>query len=76
MSSTKRIVYRDPNDGRAIIIDPLNTETGRTIEEIAIKDVPTGCKYKIIDVGDVSTDRSFRNAWTVEESDLTDGEGG
>tara|TARA_R100000781_G_scaffold7381_1_gene7145 strand:- start:102 stop:332 length:231 start_codon:yes stop_codon:yes gene_type:complete len=76
MSSTKRIVYRDPDNGRAIILDPLDTETGRTIEEIAIKDVPTGCKFKIIDIGDVLTDRSFRNAWTVEESDLTDGAGG
>ena len=37
--------------------------------------MPTGYKYKIVDVTDVSADRSFRNAWTVDEADLTDGLG-
>jgi len=37
--------------------------------------VPTGVKYKIIPVSDVPTDRSFRDAWTVSESNLTDGVG-
>ena len=46
-----------------------------TVEEIASKDVPTGKKYKIINKSDVSSDRSFRSAWTVLESDLTDGVG-
>ena len=43
--------------------------------EIAAKDVPTGYKYKKVDDSDVPTDRSFRNAWIVDESDLTDGVG-
>jgi len=56
---------------------PINSATGEkfTIEEIAKKDVPTGLKYKIIDDADLPTDESFRDAWTVDESDLTDGVG-
>ena len=68
-----RIVYKD-DSGRAIILSPAANES-RTLEEIAKKDVPTGKKYKIVPVSDVSTDRSFRNAWTVDEADLTDGVG-
>ena len=70
---TKRILYKQDNGIVAIIIPAKNTT--RTIEEIAAKDVPTGYKYKIVDVGDVPSDRSFRSAWTVSEDDLTDGVG-
>jgi len=42
---------------------------------VAKKDVPTGKKYKIISDSDVPTDRSFRDAWTVNEANLTDGVG-
>ena len=34
-----------------------------------------GYKYKIINKDEVPTDRSFRDAWTVADSDLTDGVG-
>ena len=75
-----KIIYRQDNGVVAIItpaLHELNSDTGKnyTIDEIALKDVPTGYKYKIIDDSDVSSDRSFRNAWTVDESDLTDGVG-
>ena len=68
-----RIIYRD-DTGKAHILIPAAKES-RTVEEIAKKDVPTGKKYKIVPVSDISSDRSFRNAWTVDESDLTDGVG-
>ena len=75
-----KIIYRQDNGVVAIItpaLNELNSDTGKnyTIDEIALKDVPTGYKYKIIDDSDVSSDRSFRDAWTVDESDLTDGVG-
>ena len=75
-----KIVYKQ-DDGVIAIVMPnlkeINPATGVvfTIDEIAKKDVPTGKKYKIIDDSDVPTDRSFRNAWTVDESNLTDGVG-
>jgi hypothetical protein len=55
----KRIIY-PTDDGVAIIIP---ADCGLTIEEIAAKDVPQGKPYKIVDVADIPTDRTFRNAW-------------
>jgi hypothetical protein len=56
-----RIIYPTEDGGVAIIVPA--PECGLTIEEIAAKDVPTGTPYKIIDVADIPTDRTFRNAW-------------
>ena len=60
---TKRIIY-PTDDGVAIIIP---ADCGLTIEEIATKDVPAGKPYKIVDVADIPTDRTFRNAWEYQE---------
>ena len=78
-----KIVYRQ-DDGVVAVVSlppdacmPINSATGEkfTIDEVAARDVPTGYKYKKIEDSDVPTDRTFRNAWTVDESDLTDGVG-
>jgi len=68
----QRIIYKTDAGGIAIIIP---CECGLTIEEIAAKDVPTGKPYKIVDVSEIPTDREWRNEWTVDEADLTDGVG-
>jgi len=68
----QRIIYQNDDGGVAIIIP---CDCGLTIEQIAAKDVPTGKAYKIVDVSDVPTDREWRNEWTVDEADLTDGVG-
>ena len=57
-----------------IICNPTDI-TDETVEEIAKKIVPTGKPYKIIPRSEVPTDRSFRNAWTVDDKELTDGVG-
>ncbi len=46
-----------------------------TVDEIAKKDVPTGFAYKIVDDDFIPTDRTFRNAWTINNNELTDGVG-
>jgi len=56
----QRIIY-PTDDGVAIIVPTDNC--GLTIEEIAVKDVPEGKPYKIVDVEDIPSDRTFRNAW-------------
>jgi hypothetical protein len=56
-----RIIYPNDDGGVAIIVPAA--ECGLTIEQIAAKDVPTGKPYKIVDVSDIPTDRTFRNAW-------------
>lgn len=70
---TKRILYKQDNETIAIII-PAISET-MSIEEIARKDVPTGKAYKIVNVSEISSDRTFREAWTIADSELTDGVG-
>ena len=69
---TKRIIYKN-GDG-VVIVCPSPHWSG-TIEELAKKDVPTGKKYKIVDTSTISSDRTFRNAWEVDEALLTDGVG-
>jgi hypothetical protein len=59
----KRIIY-PTDDGVAIIVP---ADCGLTIEEIAAKNVPAGKPYKIVDVSDIPTDRTFRNAWEYTE---------
>jgi hypothetical protein len=56
----QRIIYSTDDGGVAIIIP---ADCGLTIEEIAAKDVPEGKPYKIVDVADIPTDRTFRAAW-------------
>ena len=68
-----RIIYKT-SKGTVSVITPSPEWTG-TLEELAQKDVPTGLKYKIIKDSDIPSDRSFRNAWEVDEAELTDGVG-
>jgi len=69
----QRIIFPNDEGGVSIIVPSPNC--GLTIEQIAAKDVPAGKPYKIVDVADIPSDRTFRNAWTVNEADLTDGVG-
>jgi hypothetical protein len=69
----KRIIYKTADDEVSIIAP--SPEWEGTMEELAQKDVPTGLKYKIIEDSDIPNDRSFRNAWEISESELTDGVG-
>ena len=57
----QRIIYPTDDGGVAIIVPAA--ECGLTIEQIAAKDVPAGKSYKIVDVADIPTDRTFRDAW-------------
>ena len=61
-------------DGKKIK-DLTGEQLSAAMEELAQKDVPTGLKYKIVEDSFVSSDRSFRNAWEIAESELTDGVG-
>ena len=77
--SDKRIIYKNTDSSVSsdvsIIIPTPEALQSMTIEQIARKDVPTGLNYKIVDVSDISTDRTFRDAWTIDEAELTDGVG-
>jgi len=74
------IIYKNQdseiNSEVSILIPTEECLQSHTIQEIAEKDVPTGKPYKIVSVDDIPSDRTFRNAWEVDESTLTDGVGG
>ena len=61
----QRIIYPTTEGGVAVIIPA--SECGLTIEQIAAKDVPAGTPYQIVDVADIPSDRTFRNAWEYAE---------
>jgi hypothetical protein len=57
----KKIIF--PNETGIAVITP----TGElSLEETALKDVPSGVKYKIIEASDLPADRDFRNAWEFD----------
>jgi len=64
----QRIVYPNSEGGIAIVIPTGELST----EETAKKDVPSGVPYKIVDVSEIPSDRTFRAAW---EADFTNPDG-
>ena len=62
-----RIIYPTNNGGVAIVIPSPEALETMTIEEIAAKDVPAGKPFKIVDVSDIPSDRTFRDAWEYIE---------
>lgn len=71
-----RIIYKTDDGGVAIVIPTPEALETHGIMAIAVKDVPAGKPFKIVSAADIPSDRSQRDAWTVDESDLTDGVGG
>jgi hypothetical protein len=61
----QRIIYPTDDGGVAVIVPA--PECGLTIEQIASKNVPAGKPYKIVNVADIPSDRTFRNAWEYQE---------
>ena len=57
---TQRIIYKTTDGGVAVII-PADTV------EACMKDIPEGVEYVIVDVADIPSDRTFRNAWEYQE---------
>jgi len=67
-----KIIYQT-TDGIAVITPAPNCPL--TDAQTAAKDVPTGLAYKIVADSYVPSDRTFRNAWTIDSAILTDGVG-
>ena len=63
----KRIIYKNPDNTVSIIVPSPEALQSMTIEQIALKDVPANTAYKIVDVSEIPTDRTFRNAWEYVE---------
>ncbi len=53
----QRIIYPTDDGGVAVIIPAESVDA-------AMKDIPAGKPYQIVDVSEIPTDRTFRGAWT------------
>ena len=69
------VIFSDDNGGVSILMPSQECLKRHTIEEIAEKDVPSGKPFKIVSRDIIPSDRTFRKAWEVDESKLTDGVG-
>jgi len=72
---TQVIIYNQDNGIPAVVMPTQECLQTHSILDIAIKDVPAGKPFKIIDASDLPQDIP-QEAWTVFESELTDGIGG
>ena len=71
-----QVIIYQPEGAPVAVIRPTEDALALYgIEAIALKDVPAGMPFKIIDAADVPTDRTHRAGWTVDPADLTDGVG-
>lgn len=55
----KRILFPNDDGGVSIIIPAESVDA-------AMKDIPSGKPYLIVDAADIPTDREFRGAWTAD----------
>jgi hypothetical protein len=61
----KRIIYPNDDGGISIIIPAESVEA-------AMKDIPAGKPYKIVDAADIPATRDFRNAWAADFTEVTE----
>ena len=67
----ERIVYTNPATARVTVVVPVSSaqapgeSDGDFAARIAAQVVPEGVAHSIVDVGDLPSDRIFRNAWAL-----------
>jgi len=67
------IIYNQDNGVPAVVIPTQEALDAHGIQAIALKDVPAGKRFKIIDAAELPT--TPQETWTVDDADLTDGVG-
>ena len=72
---TQIIIYNQDNGIPAVMTPTPECLKTHSIESIAIKDVPAGKPFKIVDASDLPQDIP-QEAWVIDDADLTDGIGG
>ena len=72
---TKVIIYNQDNGIPAVVMPTKEALDQYGIIAIAIKDVPAGKPFKIIDASELPKDKP-QEEWEIDDSELTDGIGG
>ncbi len=55
----KKIIFPNDDGSISVIIPAISLE-------LAMKDIPSGKPYLIVDAADIPADREFRNAWVAD----------
>lgn len=71
-----KIIYKNQDNSISIITPTQEALNIYGIDAIVKKDVPHNLPFKIVEDDVIPSDRSFRGAWTIDDSELTDGVGG
>jgi len=61
----KRIIYPSDDGGICVVIPAVSIES-------ALPDIPFGKPYRIVDAADIPADRTFRDAWTADFTEVTE----
>ena len=69
------IIHNQDNGIPAVVMPTEEALQKHTILEIAIKDVPAGKPFKIVDASELPQDIP-QEYWVIDDSELTDGIGG
>ena len=56
----QRIIYPTDEGGVAVIVPAVSVE-------LAMKDIPEGKPYQVVDVSEIPSDRTFRDAWEYSD---------
>lgn len=68
------IIYNQDNGVPAVVIPTPEALSNKSIQQIAVKDVPTGKPFKILDSSELPQ-KTPQESWEVDDTDLTDGVG-
>jgi len=71
---TQVIIYNQDNGIPAVVTPTPECLETHTILEIAVKDVPAGKPFAIVDASELPTEP--QETWVIDDADLTDGIGG
>jgi hypothetical protein len=72
---TQVIIYNQDNGIPAVVMPTEEALANHTIMEVAIKDVPAGKPFKILNASELPQDTP-QEYWVIDDSELTDGIGG
>ena len=65
-----KIIYKNQDGGVAVFTPTQEALAQLTIDEIAQRIVPNSVPYWIVDPSTIPPDRTFRDAWELDESQL------
>lgn len=65
---SSRIIYKNLDNSVGVIIPTQEVLKIATVIQVAEKDVPAGLPYWIVEDSVIPENRTFRNAWEIDET--------